>query len=103
MYWDAANVKLDAITFYPLEDQTTMMNLYKAGAVDATYNHTVPASWLPIIKRMKDYMDAPEIAIEYYMFNTTKPPMNDKRVRKAFNMAVDKEYRSLVPPCSSAC
>jgi len=91
LYWDAAAVRLDEIRFYPLEDQTTMMNLYKAGAVDATYNHTVPASWLPIIKRMKDYMDAPEIAIEYYMFNTTKPPMNDKRVRKAFNMAVDKE------------
>ena len=34
-------------------------------------------SWLPIIKGMKDYMDAPEIAIEYYVFNTTKPPMDD--------------------------
>ena len=90
LYWDAAAVRLAEIRFYPIEDQTTMMNLYKAGAVDATYNHTVPASWLPIIKRMKDYMDAPEIAIEYYMFNTTKPPMDDKRVRKAFNMAVDK-------------
>ena len=90
-YWDAATVKLDEIRFYPIEEQTTMMNLYKAGEVDATYNHTVPASWLPLIKGMKDYMDAPEIAIEYYVFNTTKPPTNDKRVRKAFNMAIDKE------------
>ncbi len=24
-YWDAANVKLDAIEFYPLEDATTMI------------------------------------------------------------------------------
>ena len=91
LYWDAATVKLDEIRFYPIEDQTTMMNLYKAGEVDATYNHTVPAAWLPIIKKMKDYMDAPEIAIEYYVFNTTKPPMDDKRVRKAFNMAIDKD------------
>ena len=91
MYWDAAAVRLDEIRFYPIEDQTTMMNLYKAGAVDATYNHTVPPSWLPIIRTLKDYMDAPEIATEYYMFNTTKPPMDDKRVRKAFNMAVDKQ------------
>lgn len=90
-YWDAATVRLNEIRFYPLEEQTTMMNLYKAGEVDATYNHTVPASWLPIIKPLKDYMDAPEIAIEYYMFNTSKPPMDDRRVRKAFNMAVDKE------------
>jgi oligopeptide transport system substrate-binding protein len=34
-FWDAGRVKLDRITFYPLEDQTTMMNLYKAGEVDA--------------------------------------------------------------------
>jgi oligopeptide transport system substrate-binding protein len=89
-YWDAGNVKLDEIRFYALEEQTTMMNLYKAGEVDATYNHTVPPSWLPIIKSLKDYMDAPEIANEYYVFNTTKPPTNDVRVRKALNMAVDK-------------
>ena len=38
----------------------------------------------------KDHMDKPEAAIDYYMFNTTKPPMNDIRVRKAFNMAIDK-------------
>jgi oligopeptide transport system substrate-binding protein len=91
MYWDAKNVKLDEIRFYSLEEQTTMMNLYKAGEVDATYNHTVPAAWLPIIKNLKDYMDAPEIANEYYVFNTTKPPTDDRRVRKALNMAVDKE------------
>ena len=43
---NAANVHLEQIVFYPLDDQTTMMNLYKSGEVDATYNHTVPASWL---------------------------------------------------------
>jgi oligopeptide transport system substrate-binding protein len=91
MYWDAAAVRLDEITFFPIQETTTMMNLYKAGAVDATYNHTVPASWLPLITGLKDYMDAPENAIEYYTINTTQPPMDDLRVRKAFNMATDKE------------
>lgn len=102
-YWDAATVKLDKIVFYPLEETTTMMNLYKAGDVDATYNHTVPASWLKSgVRRMKDYMDAPENANEYYQINVTKPPMNDVRVRKAFNMAIDREsladYRVVAKP-----
>ena len=44
-YWDAANVHLDGIEYYPMDEQTTMMNLYKAGRVDALYNHTVPAPW----------------------------------------------------------
>ncbi len=105
MYWDAANVKLDKISFYPLDDQTTMQNLYKAGDVDATYNHTVPVGWLDQIMPLKDYMDAPEAAIEYYQYNTLKAPMNDVRVRKAFNMAVDKialaKYRRIAKPLTA--
>ncbi|HEX8501351.1 MAG TPA: peptide ABC transporter substrate-binding protein [Pyrinomonadaceae bacterium] len=102
-YWDAASVRLEKIFFYPFEDNTTMMNLYKAGEVDATYNHTVPASWLKSgVRYVKDYMDAPENVSEFYAINTTRPPMNDVRVRKAFNMAIDKaalaDYRVVVKP-----
>ena len=50
-------------------------------------------------------MDAPENAIEYYAINTTKPPMDDVRVRKAFNMAIDKEaladFRVVVKPLTA--
>lgn len=91
LYWDAANVRLERIYFYPVEDATTMMNLYKAGEVDAIYNHTVPKAWIDRLRTMKDYQDAPEAAIEYYGINTKKKPMDDVRVRKAFNFAIDKD------------
>ena len=104
-YWDAANVHLDKITFYPLEDQTTILNLYKAGEIDAMLNHTVLAAWVDSIRSMKDYMDKPELANEYYQINTTLPPMNDVRVRKAFNMAIDKDalahFRRTAKPLTS--
>lgn len=90
-YWDAANVRLDQIVFYLLSDNTTMLNLYKAGELDATYNHTVPAAWLDVIGPLKDFMDAPEAAIDFYNFNTTKGPTQDVRVRKALNMSLDKK------------
>ena len=89
-YWDAARTRLERITMYAIQDQVTMLNLYKAGEVDAIYNHTVPAAWHDRISPLKDYMNAPESAVEYYQFNVTHPPMNDLRVRKAFNHAVDK-------------
>jgi oligopeptide transport system substrate-binding protein len=105
MNWDTGRVKLDQLIFYPVEDNTTMMNLYKAGEVDAVFNHTVPYAWVDEMRRYKDYMDKPEVAIEYYAINTTKPPMNDVRVRKAFNMAVDKvalaTYRRVVKPLTA--
>jgi oligopeptide transport system substrate-binding protein len=105
MYWDASKVRLDRIIFYPLEDNTTKMNLYKAGEVDAVYNHTVPYAWVDEMRRFRDYQDKPENAIEYYMLNTRKPPMDDIRVRRAFNMAIDKvalaAYRRVVKPLTA--
>lgn len=104
-YWDAANVRLDSITFYPIEDATTMMNLYKAGEIDALYNHIPPASWIDHLRRTKDHMDQPECAIDYYMLNTLKPPMDDIRVRKAFNMSIDKAglaaYQRTIKPLTA--
>ncbi len=101
-YWD--EVRLERISFYTLEDVTTMLNLYKAGEVDALYNHTVPAAWVDTIRPYKDYMDAPEASVEYLLFNVERPPMDDIRVRKAFNMAVDKvalaQYRRTAKPLS---
>lgn len=90
MYWDAANVHLDEIRFFVSLDHPTTMNLYKVGAADAVVNHSVPHPWLDFVRPKKDYMDAAEAAITYLIINTTKPPMNDLRVRKAFNMAIDK-------------
>jgi len=90
-YWDAENVRLKQIHFYPVEDQATVMNLYKAGAIDATYNRSVPRSWLAMMEKKLDHQDKFEASVEYYIINTTKPPMNDVRVRKAFALALDKQ------------
>ena len=112
-YWDKTEYwkesptgeKIDQIIYYPLQDNSTIMNLYKSGEIDAFLNHSVPKAWLDIIVPKRDYMDAPENAIDYYDFNCKKPPMTDVRVRKAFNLAVDKEafakWRKIVKPAST--
>ena len=105
MYWDAATVKLDEIHFYPMSDGPTTMNLYKVGEIDAVYNHAVPNPWLDVLRHKKDYMDAAEAAIDYLTINVTQPPMNDVRVRKAFNLSIDKNawaaWRKIVKPLSA--
>jgi len=90
MYWDAANVHLDEIHFFVTTDNPTSMNLYKVGEADAVLNHTVPNSWLEVVRPKRDYMDGAEAAISYITMNVTKQPMNDARVRRAFNLAIDK-------------
>jgi len=105
MYWDAATVKLDEIHFYPMSDNPSIMNLYKVGDIDAVLNHTVPNAWLETVRLKKDYMDGSEAAIDFLQINTTRPPMNDVRVRKAFNFAIDKgawaKWRKIVKPLTA--
>lgn len=101
--WDAANVHLDGIEFYPLDEATTMMNLYKAGDVDALYNHTVPAAWNEQIKQYKDeYLLFPEVATEFYVINVKRPPMDNVKIRQAFALAIDRnalaEFRKTLKP-----
>ncbi len=91
MYWDAAAVQLDEISFYPMTDLPTALNLYKVGEVDAVYNHSVLSAWMDTVRPKKDYMGAPEAASVYININTTKPPMNDLRVRRAFDLAINKD------------
>ncbi|MEP6819262.1 MAG: peptide ABC transporter substrate-binding protein [bacterium] len=90
LYWDAANVHLDEIHFFVSADNPTSLNLYKVGEADAVLNHCVPNAWLQVVRPKKDYMDGAEAALAYININVTKPPMNDLRVRRAFNMAIDK-------------
>ncbi len=105
MYWDAATVKLDEIHFYPMSDNPQIMNLYKVGEIDAVLNHTVPNAWLDVVRQKKDYMDSVEAAIDFLQINVTQPPMNDVRVRKAFNYAIDKNawasWRKIVTPLTA--
>ncbi len=102
-YWDAANVHLSGIEFYPLDEQTTMLNLYKAGRIDATYNHTIPAPWNEKVRQFKEeYSLHPEVAVEYYSLSVKKPPMDNLNVRKALSLGIDRDalakFRKTIKP-----
>jgi oligopeptide transport system substrate-binding protein len=88
-YWDAKSVKLKSVKFLPIEDNRTAYNMYKNGETD--WNTGVVLDLLDEIKLRKDYQVAPQVATYYYIFNVTRKPLDDVRVRKALAMAVDKK------------
>ena len=90
-YWDSAHTVINKVTYLPISSETADVNRYKAGEIDIVY--TVPINQFAQLKKnMGDQLDvSPQLATYYYEFNTTRPPFNDPRVRRALNMALDKD------------
>ena len=92
LFWDNANTKLDKIIFPATEQLTTAMNLYKSGEVDCTQSNEVPPPWRNQMKETKkDYKYGPYLQIEFLAINTKMPPLNDVRVRRALNLAINRQ------------
>ncbi len=90
-YWDAGTVKLRAIHFYPLDNQQTEERMFRAGDLHVTGG--MPINKIAVYQTEKNpaLCVQPYAGTYYYRFNTTKPPFNDVRVRRAFALALNRE------------
>ncbi|MBI2346625.1 MAG: peptide ABC transporter substrate-binding protein [Deltaproteobacteria bacterium] len=87
-YWDAAAVKLPGIRFLPVDDDATALKMYEGGQVDIT--EEPPPAQLPALMGRPDLVKSAFLATYLYRLNTTRPPLNDARVRRALAMAIDR-------------
>lgn len=90
-YFDADKVKLEKAIYLPIDDNSTVMNLYKAGEVYTMQSGEVPLHFVKALKPKKDYIRGTYLATYYYSFNVKRKPLDDPRVRRALNMAINKE------------
>jgi ABC-type oligopeptide transport system substrate-binding subunit len=90
LYYEAALVALEDITFFPVADATTALNLYKTGEAHAMTGDRLPPLFTSAVQRKRDAYTAPAFFHVNPVFNTTKPPFNNVLVRWALNMATDK-------------
>ena len=90
-YWDRAIVKLDEIHFLPVENQDTEERMFRTGQLDMT--NELPLAKTDVYK--KENPDAlridPYLGVYFYRINNTQPPLNDKRVRRALALAIDRD------------
>ncbi|HWD21032.1 MAG TPA: peptide ABC transporter substrate-binding protein [Verrucomicrobiae bacterium] len=90
LYWDAASVRLNKIYFDPTESFDTEERMFRSGQL-----HTVlqaPASKVAFYRKYHpDLIRVSTLYATYmYKMNTTRAPLNDKRVRAALAMALDR-------------
>lgn len=90
-YWDRETVKLRGIRFFPIEKYSTEEAAFRAGQLH--YCYEVPLDRVTFYRtkepetiRLDDYFGT-----YFYRFNTTRPPLDQPKVRKALALSIDKE------------
>lgn len=90
-FYDAANVKIEEVVFYPTTDSDAALRRFRAGELDV--QDPLPASqidWLR--KNMPEVIGiGPYLGVGYIVANQTRKPFDDVRVREALNLAYDRE------------
>lgn len=90
-YWDAENVRLNEIHFYPIEDMVTEERAFRTGQLHIT-KETPPERIEFYRENHPDIIQLADwLGTYYYEFNTTEPPFDDVRVRQALAMSLDRE------------
>ncbi|MFO1035103.1 MAG: peptide ABC transporter substrate-binding protein [Hyphomicrobiales bacterium] len=91
-FYDAANVKLDAVNFIPTEDRAAGVKRYKAGEVDSM--NDFPTEQLADLKKeLGDQIhSAPQLGTYYYIFKFKKAPWDNAKLRNAISMVIDRDY-----------
>lgn len=91
-YYDYEKLRIKRGVFLEVEDYHATMNLYKAGDIDTIGdNVSLPSEYLASLATKKDFHRDRFLSTYWYEFNTKKPPVDDVRVRRALNLAVDKQ------------
>ncbi|MEK4299879.1 glutathione ABC transporter substrate-binding protein [Oceanobacillus sp. FSL W8-0428] len=88
-YWDGA-AKLDSVTFKVVPEDLTRLAELQTG--DSHVSNPLSSSDIGQVEQSEDlemYQQS-SVSLDYIGFNTQKEPFDDKRVRQAISMALDK-------------
>jgi oligopeptide transport system substrate-binding protein len=87
-YWNSDSVALNTIDVMAVSSDLAALNMYETGQIDWLTN--VSPLVIPEVKNREDYKTAPMWASYYYRVNCTRAPMNDKRVRRALCLTIER-------------
>ncbi len=89
-HWQAASVKIPKFIATVVTEETTVYNLYKSGAIDWTNDNTISTGLIASLRSQPDFYLSPSFATYMFLFNVTKKPFDDKRVRRALALAIHR-------------
>lgn len=89
-YWNADAIKLGSIKWNLIEDSNASYSAYQSGEVLMIKD--VPTEEIPSLEGNEEFYVEPIIGTYYISYNTQVEPLDNPLVRKALNLAIDREY-----------
>lgn len=87
-YWDADVVKLDKVHFAMINDSNTQYQMFQSGDLDTA---SIPPELSDQLIDGDNVFIGPYGGLEFYRFNLTMEPFQNKKIRQAFAYAVNRE------------
>jgi oligopeptide transport system substrate-binding protein len=78
------------LRFVLMDDENAMLAGFRSGEID--FIESFPADEIPSLIRAGDVKISDYLGTYYVSMNTQRAPFNDARVRKAFALAIDRNY-----------
>ncbi len=89
-YWDAANVGPQTIEFKLIEDPVAELNAYQTG--ETLFTDNPPSDEIPNLKNEDFFHSESQMGTYYVSINNQAEPFTDPLVRKAFTLAIDRDF-----------
>lgn len=90
-YYDAANVQIDEVYYYSMDDITAALQRYRAGEFDILTDFPTDQYQLLQDQYPGEARVAPFLGVYYYVLNQNMPELQDANVRQALSMAINRE------------
>lgn len=88
-YWDADAVAFESIDVLAVDRLGTSLNLYLTGAVD--WIDRPITNVVPRLLAREDFRPSPYFGSYFYRVNVTRPPFDDRRLRRALALSIDRK------------
>ena len=91
-FHDAENICFETVYFYPTTDRSSAERRVRTGELDLNAD-IEPANLGFLRENHSDLLrESASYTVDDFLFNTTRPPFDDVRVRQAFSLAVDRRF-----------